>query len=205
MYGSKVTLHHKGKTGFGTILGGTLSFALTVFIGLFLFCQAFGWATDPQYKQNFFNTYLHRNETTYTIPIQSFLPTISFLSIGKNFDGETIDEYMFNDKNFFEINMYRIVNGLRENVDVTYCKDLISSWDIPKAETDQFNAEVANPLQLCPNMTEFQVRDRVLAIYEFVIEITLTELGEQFDGRHFAFTTDITRHFNPQDYKNDGF
>ena len=62
---------------------------------------------------------------------------------------------MFNDKNFFEINMYRIVNGLRENVDVTYCKDLISSWDIPKAEKDQFNAEVANPLQLCPNMTEF--------------------------------------------------
>jgi len=42
--GSTVNLHHKGESGFGTILGGCLSMLATLFFTLFIFVQLYGWA-----------------------------------------------------------------------------------------------------------------------------------------------------------------
>lgn len=48
--GSVVTLNHKGSGGFGTILGGTLSLLLSLFVAAFLSIQGFAWATSPSFS-----------------------------------------------------------------------------------------------------------------------------------------------------------
>ena len=45
--GSKVNFNYKGKAGFGTMLGGALSFLLSLFVVLFLSSQTFRLVTDP--------------------------------------------------------------------------------------------------------------------------------------------------------------
>ena len=79
-----ISLNYRGDSGFGTILGGCLSLSLSLFIFTFMTLQGIAWAFTPRFNQQLAHTYLHRDEETiYTIPVQSFLPTIGIYSVPK--------------------------------------------------------------------------------------------------------------------------
>ena len=49
-------------------------------------------------------------------------------------------------------------------------------------QLDEYFTEVLNPFQLCPNLTEFQVRGSFLGDYFLQIDVKLTQKGKEFDG-----------------------
>ena len=45
----------------------------------------------------------------------------------------------------------------------------------------------------------------VLGSHSLTVDIRLTDKGAEFDGAHYAFTTDISRSFNAFEYRSQGF
>ena len=73
--GSPVILHYKEENGFGTCLGGCISFLLTIFMTSFVTFQIYAWMFAVDYRSEIEVTYLSRKDNeTYTIPTTQFLP-----------------------------------------------------------------------------------------------------------------------------------
>ena len=80
-------MNYRGNSGFGTILGGTLSLITSIFFIAFISVQMYAWIFTPDYGQTFTKNYLQKtSEEVYTVPTSVFLPTISFYSIANNGD-----------------------------------------------------------------------------------------------------------------------
>jgi len=48
--GSGVSFNYRGSSGFGTILGGTLSLITTLFFSTFIFLQLYAWMFQPSFS-----------------------------------------------------------------------------------------------------------------------------------------------------------
>ena len=48
--GSSVSINFKGKSGFGTMLGGIISLIVTLFVALFVIVQLYAWLFSPSYN-----------------------------------------------------------------------------------------------------------------------------------------------------------
>ena len=85
--GSGVSLNYRGDSGFGTILGGTLSLIATLFFTMFIGIQLYSWMFQPSYNQSFGVEYLNKREkTVYEIPMTSFLPTVGVARLDENYE-----------------------------------------------------------------------------------------------------------------------
>ena len=82
--GSGVTLNYKGRSGFGTILGGCLTILTWLFFLTFTSFQLYFWVADPNIKSNVKVSYLDRaSPSAYTIPTTAFMPTVTIRSKNK--------------------------------------------------------------------------------------------------------------------------
>ena len=78
--GSGVSLNYRGTPQFGTLLGGCISLLVSIFFALFVIISLYGWAFEPEYKEEISVSYLDLNKygqngTDYDIPTSIFLPT----------------------------------------------------------------------------------------------------------------------------------
>ena len=65
--------------------------------------------------------------------------------------------------------------------------------------------EIFSSNQICPNVTEFQVKGSYRGEYSFYASVEFTAAGLAYNGTHFAYTTDVSRNFNADEYRKNGF
>ena len=98
--GSSISLNYRGSSGFGTILGGCLSLALSIFVAGFMGLQCFAWAFQSSYSQSFEKTYLQRRSSeTYEISAQQFLPSAAIITD----PGDGTQSVTINDPRYFSM------------------------------------------------------------------------------------------------------
>ena len=193
--GSSVSLNYRGNASFGTVLGGICSLLATLFFSAFILVQMYAWLFQPSYNQSVEKTYLNRNaNSTYSVPIQSFLPTFT---IGSTVGGA------FNPSEYFSWSYYQVNYFDSTPIEAVLCNDLIESWQLSEDELNDMRTElIYDDYMLCPNVTSVDVKGGILSAINLELQITATDEAVQqgLVGQYYVYTGEITRYFNVDDY-----
>ena len=159
--GSTVNLKYRNQPSYGTLLGGCISLLTTLFFFTLICLQLYAWLFQPSYDQLLGVSYLKPDsKEIYTVSVMKYLPTFVLQSGGDAEKGER----SWNDST---LNTWTWSQGTdihnRTILSTVPCQDLINSWTyLPEAERAIYLNELPYPFSLCPNITEFSVRGRIL-------------------------------------------
>ena len=160
---SGVTLNHRGRAGFGTMLGGCLSMLTWLIFLVFTGLQLYLWWFKPDYAATHKTSYLPKlNPEIYTIETTEYMPTIMVMSLN-----HATGTVTYNDPLLGSYDWYQINDDDDPNIPVpaahiasVNCEDLISETSLSDEEKLAFIAELPSAnsqhekaYSICPNMT----------------------------------------------------